>query len=292
VPIRRCHNLPLTPWTLAGGVALVLGAGWLLFRPSTAQAAPMPTPPAPIPPSSGVPETGTQFAIRIAHLTGAARERAIIDAVSRQSVPPSLLVGYGVNVQIPGHSGTFYAAPDYFGIGTDADWIRMPMYPSTAQRIADTYGMLLPTKKMVDLIHDAAPVKISFTAKSTDRESTTTFIESDHDIERKRAGRIGLTAGQKKDIVITNGLVRHPGHVAIYGAWDTQDHVIQGPGVNVTSHSNSYVDYSHGVRLIKPIMLVDGREMPVLDVLANPQLAGLLSDEGVMTGAATRYPTA
>ena len=277
---------------------LALGAGWLLLSPSPASAAPPPPPPGPhpttTPPRTPMPpappggrETGTQFATRIGRLSGSAREQAILDAVSRGSVPNALLVGYAVETSVPGHTGTFYVAPDYFGIGVDGDWIRMPMYPGTAQRIADSFGSLLPTKKMVDLIHRAAPVKISFTAKTSDRGSTATFIESDHDIERKRAGRTGLTAGQKKDIVITNGLIRHPGNVAIYGAWDAQGNVIQGPGANVTSHSKTYVDYSHGVRLIKPTMIVDGREMRVVDVLADPQLAGLISDEGVIT--ATRY---
>ncbi len=246
----------------------------------------MPTlPPAP----PGTRETGTQFVTRIGRLTGAAREAAILDAAQRGSVPMALLTGYAVNASSNGHTGVFYVAPDYFGIGNDGDWIRMPMYPQTAQRIADMFQSLLPTKKMVDLIHSQAPVKISFTAKTTDRGSTATYIESDHDIERKRAGRTGLTAGQKKDIVITNGLIRHPNAVAIYGAWDAAGQVIQGPGVNVTSHSNTYVDYSHGVRLVKPSMIVDGREMRVVDVLADPALAGLISDEGVVT--ATRYNT-
>ena len=44
-----------------------------------------------------------------------------------------------------------------------------------------------------------------------------------------------------------------------------------------------YVDYSHGIRLVKQQMIVDGVPMSVADVLADPNLCVLLSDEGVVT---------
>ena len=39
---------------------------------------------------------------------------------------------------------------------------------------------------------------------------------------------------------------------------------------------------SHGVRLVAGTMIVDGREMSVQEVLADPELSKLLSDEGAI----------
>ena len=40
------------------------------------------------------------------------------------------------------------------------------------------------------------------------------------------------------------------------------------------------VDYSHGIRLVQQRMMVNGATTTVAQVLADPKLAGLLSDEG------------
>ena len=46
--------------------------------------------------------------------------------------------------------------PDYLAVGSDDDFVRMPMTPQTAQQIADLFGCILPTRKMVDAIDAAA----------------------------------------------------------------------------------------------------------------------------------------
>ena len=49
-----------------------------------------------------------------------------------------------------------------------------------------------------------------------------------------------------------------------------------------TVHENTYADYSHGVRLVSGTMVVDGVERPIAEVLQDPKLAGLVSDEGAI----------
>jgi hypothetical protein len=68
--------------------------------------------------------------------------------------------------------------------------------------------------------------------------------------------------------------------VAIYG-WHRSD----GEPIQPLSlfHPNWYVDYSHGVRLVGSMMLVDGALRPVAEVLKDPSLAPLLSDEGPLS---------
>lgn len=256
-------------------------AAWILYSPS-ALAGALPRPQTPR-------MTGSQFLASIQNLTGTARENAILAAAQAGHVPTQSWVPIAVSA--PGHSGTIYVAPDYFGIGTDEDWIRTPMYPGVAQRIADARGAVLPTKKISDLIYEHAPVKIAFTPFDPAREgvprgSSTLYGRSNAAIESRRAGRTGLMSGGKKDIVIGDLLGRSPGKVIIYGGRYADGARVQ-PYSNI--HSASYVDYSHGVRLVKDTMVADGRQMRVLDVLRDPQLAPMISDEGAVPASGLRY---
>ena len=45
-------------------------------------------------------------------------------------------------------------------------------------------------------------------------------------------------------------------------------------------HGAGYADYSHGVRLVSAIAYVNGQPRSLLDVLQDPWLAGIVSDEG------------
>ncbi len=94
-----------------------------------------------------------------------------------------------------------------------------------------------------------------------------------------------LVAGHKKDVVIANKLFMTPGKVAIYG-WHKSD----GKPIQplYTGHGASWVDYSHGIRLVSRRILVNGKAKTIDEVLADPALAILLSNEGVMLR--TRYP--
>ena len=86
-----------------------------------------------------------------------------------------------------------------------------------------------------------------------------------------------MIAGQKKDLVVTNRLWRKAGRVAIYG-WRT------GAGAPIqplsTVHGARYADYSHGVRLVGALAYVNGQPRSIFDVLGDPSLAGIASDEG------------
>ncbi len=47
-----------------------------------------------------------------------------------------------------------------------------------------------------------------------------------------------------------------------------------------TVHGACYADYSHGVRLVSENVLVDGGTRSIYDVLQDPVLSKVLSDEG------------
>ena len=77
--------------------------------------------------------------------------------------------------------------------------------------------------------------------------------------------------------MITNRLKEKPNKVAIYG-WHQLDAKPIQP--LYLGHADYYVDYSHGIRLVKETMTVDGKPRKVEDVLRDPEMSKLLSDEG------------
>src|SRR5439155_12134553 len=95
-----------------------------------------------------------------------------------------------------------------------------------------------------------------------------------------------LAAGHKKDVVISARLANAPGKVAIYGWHQTNGAPIQPLYLG---HTEAWVDYSHGIRLVRQKMLMNDKETTVADLLADPALASVLSSEGVISHP--RYPT-
>ena len=177
--------------------------------------------------------------------------------------------------------------PDYIAIGSDSDFVRIPMTPQTAQQIADQFGCTLPTRKMVDAIDRVAEVRLAPHPMTVDREAIATFAEHNAIIEKQRGDKpLGsLTIGSKKDIVLTPRIFEKPHRLAIYGWRQLNGQPIQPLTI---VHWNGYVDYSHGVRLVRDSVEVDGKNVKISDLLADPDRCGLVSDEGPMKPP--RYP--
>lgn len=238
--------------------------------------------------------TGSEFMSRIARLSGREREQAIREAILAGHVPENLMKFRSVRISRTltdgqQHTIIYNVAPDYLAIGTNADNVRIPMTPLTAQAIADRMNCLLPTRQMVNQIYSAADTHLSPRAMSggqypnwQSRMMTSAFFrEHDRLVDSQLSGNnsTGLIAGHKKDIVITNRLNSKPRSVAIYGWHSTSSSPIQPLS---TVHGNDYVDYSHGVRMVAGTCTVDGRSMAMADVLRDPVLSGLVSDEGTI----------
>ena len=188
----------------------------------------------------------------------------------------------GIDAKGKFHTASYQVAPDYLAVGTDTDFVRVPLTPMAAQPVADFWGCSLPTRKMVDQIYKQADVKLAPKPLIENREALATFIQHNQIIEGQRAGkRLGaLVGGIKKDVVITNLLQQRAHRVAIYG-WHQLDGVPIQPLTTV--HVDWYVDYSHGIRLVKRAMIVDGQPRDLWDVLKDPDLCFLVSDEGPIT---------
>jgi hypothetical protein len=184
-------------------------------------------------------------------------------------------------------TATIEVTPDYLAIGSDADFVRMPMTPQTAQQIADAFGCALPTRKIVDAIDARAELRIAPNPMTEAREAVATFSEHNRIIEQQRGDSplSLLICGIKKDVVLTPRIFEKPRRLAIYGWRQLNGQPIQPLTI---VHWNQYVDYSHGVRLIRDTLEVDGEQLKIAELLADPRKCGLVSDEGPMNPP--RYP--
>jgi hypothetical protein len=212
------------------------------------------------------------------------RDSLAMDWVFKGRVPSFIRKFEKVNVSIKDSltgkliRATYYVSPDYLCIGNDNDWARVPVTPMAAQRIADSLHCFLPTRKMVDDIYEQAILKLEPMPMFALRDSTPTMYHHHLIIEGQRKGRKGLIAGIKKDVIISGEVSRdrRQNKVAIYG-W----HRLDGKPIQplYTGHVNWYVDYSHGIRLINEIVLVNNKPMHYTEVLQHPVYHKILCDE-------------
>jgi hypothetical protein len=237
------------------------------------------------PPSA---ETGTDFIQRVADLDESAREKVIAADLKSGDIPDFLRRLKPVRVQGELPSGrivtiTVCVMPDYLAIGGDRDFVRVPMRLSTALLVAARFGFVLPTARIVDAIYDQAEVRLPpQPLPPTDAMRSTGYYLT-HDalvsaqLAVQGAAPGALVAGDKKDLVLTNELRAKPEKIAIYG-W----HVSSGHPIQPLSlwHGKHYADYSHGVRLVSQIVLVNGMQRSFHDVMGDPKLAPIISDEG------------
>jgi hypothetical protein len=246
-----------------------------------------------LPPRSPEAPSGSAIARAIAPLGIGEREERVLAEVTAGNVPSFLRALVPVTARAGSDEATYHVVPDYLAVGSDADYVLMPLSPATAQTIADRLGCMLPTPKMADDIYTGAAVKLTPEPIAPSPAMTTVAVFLDHNArvraQRERLGKPPgpLVAGHKKDVVISQKVFDAPGKVAIYG-W----HRLGGTPIQplYTGHTADWVDYSHGIRLVLRRMTVNGSRTTADLVLSDPRLAPLLSNEGVLRQ--TRYGAA
>jgi hypothetical protein len=242
-----------------------------------------------IPPRANDALGGRAFMASIAELSREEREAAIYREIASGNVPQFLRRLKRVPIAAGDAKGSFEVAPDYLAIGGDDDFVRIPMTPQTAQRLADRFGCTLPTRKLVDAIDAVAEARLAPQPLTEDREAVSAFLLSNEKIEAQRRAKSfplgALLTGAKKDVVLSPRMYERPDRVVIYG-WRQLDGTPIQPLTNV--HVDWYVDYSHGVRLVLDEIEVDGRRRKLSDLLRDEADSKLVSDEGPVDPP--RYP--
>jgi hypothetical protein len=258
---------------------LALGAGCMTVEPLV---------PGAIPERQDDAPDGLSFAKMIRHVDEGSRERSILRELRRGNIPDFLRELARIQYNAKTRTGrtvtvTLWVMKDYLAVGDDDDFVRVPMSPVTAQRVADAFGFSLPTARIVDEIYRAASIRLPpYPFRPSDAMVTTEeFLRHDRVIRFQLNNDTPdeLIAGHKKDVVLSNQLNDRPQKVAIYG-W----HQVSGLPIQPLStvHGNWYADYSHGIRLISGMLLIDDRPLPLAEVLQDAELAPVVSYEGAL----------
>lgn len=238
--------------------------------------------------------SGSEFVAQVRTLDPAARERAILDEFLQGNFPPFLRRLKPIELSCcessrpagPEVTAQVWVMPDYLAIGSDDDFVRFPASFETATAVAQEFGFVLPTTAIVDAIYRQAELRLQPLPMTPGPAMTSTAYFQAHDEKiRAQLGGLrpgGLTAGHKKDYVLTRRLAQAPSQEAIYG-W----HRAAGRPIQPLSlvHGSRYADYSHGVRLVSETVYVDGAPRSIYDLLAAPQPAPWLSSEGAIDNA-------
>jgi hypothetical protein len=190
---------------------------------------------------------------------------------------------------------TYFVLPDYFAIGSDDDFFYVPMTPILAQKVANLIKCSLPTKKMVDTIYKNASIKLAPKPIPPTKAMTTVpvFIAHNDTLNLQLKPYLishnkgELTAGNKKDIIISNKIyTEKTPKVVIYG-WHKLNGLAIQPVYN--KHTNLWADYSHGIRFVakKVTIILNGkkRKTTIEKVLNDQTNYYLLSDEGIIEKA-------
>ena len=232
---------------------------------------------------------GSVFLTATKSLSKSKREDRILKEVRRGNIPSHLrnlsAITYSRILGGKTYDIELFVMPDYLAIGSDSDFVHIPMNPLTAQKIADHFAYVLPTPLLVDYIYQNAEVKLSPKPMKPGKAMHTNsyYLAHTSSISKQLAASSGsngdLIAGHKKDVVITNRLMkkRRIRRVAIYG-W----HRKNGRPIQPVSlvHDERYVDYSHGIRLIFNSVKINGEWMPLVEVMRHPTLSYLVSKKG------------
>ena len=105
--------------------------------------------------------TGSEFLRATAQLSAPDRERAILAEFQSGNLPSHIRNLVPISLAYRDHLATVYVMPDYLALGSDEDYVIMPMAPRTAMRIARQFGLMLPTRKLVDDIYQNAALRLT-----------------------------------------------------------------------------------------------------------------------------------
>lgn len=184
---------------------------------------------------------------------GPTREAAIVNEVLDGNVPTWMWDFIAI-------SKDNKVARDYLCIGTNKDYVRAPMTPYAAQKIADHLGYALPHSRLVDQMWRTATLSARLNpitrpgwaaGTSAAMRYGMNYIMHHNLIQNSLPTMVRSTtppillAGHKKDVI---GL-DIPGHVTIYGWFYPDGRPIQP---QYSKHDVSWEDYSHGIRFCEP----------------------------------------
>lgn len=209
---------------------------------------------------------------------------AFVDAVRRGLILP--IRWAAVTSKAGGHTAKIMVAQDALQIGEPGDSFRVNASHTTEQQMVDALGLTMPTSKLSDIIHEQAQVVLKPQLQPADATMGTVgaMLKHSRAVDAIR-GSGGLASTVGKDWILSNHLGDRADIGVNYGFHDAAAPYVSPGGLHLwqqtgTRHDRWHVDYSQTVRPIHPSCVVDGINMNLWDVMADPVLSELVSYEG------------
>lgn len=222
---------------------------------------------------------------------GAEREQKILDCIkaNRYNIEYESIFSTYKN-----HKAEFFAFADALKI----DGIRVNVTATTQQQIADLLRCVLPTAKLYDLIWDSATIKLKPHPRNI-TSTTIAMIEHSREIDKELSYHDNIPAIRStvgKTWILDNSLVTKTDKAINYGWPVSTGRNYKGikcspsaslPNVYViqpisSMHNKAHTDYSQICLLISRTCIVDNKEMDILDVFKDPELAPLANHDGIL----------
>ncbi len=227
---------------------------------------------------------------------GAQRDQLILSAVKNNQAQISWAT---ITSSIPGHTAEFRVFADALKISNE----RVLVSANLQQSLADVLNCSLLTAKLADLLfvqrkwallpHPQAAN--SGMASTQAMESESSWI--DQQLAALGYNNTGIVQTVGKHWILDNLLQQHPGKAINYGwhfqgtfqnkTWSAPSGKAAGPTTRVIqpaswAHDALEEDYSQNCVLVARTCRVDGYQADLLQVLQDPQLAGLANYDGVL----------
>lgn len=198
-------------------------------------------------------------------------------------------------------------------IGTDADYVEVPLDGPTAMAAAEIYGCTLPTPWISDQIHTAAEanggivpfisapeiakrLSIEWNPNKPDGNwmRSAEFVAERNRMLREYCQKHGitdeqLTYGYHKDITHPLPGTTKPGMLEIYGGCYASGDRVQP--ISGGFHGAKYFDYSHQARFIRATIKINGKVMNISDFMNNLDYAKEFGFHKMPIERAYKYPS-
>lgn len=239
------------------------------------------------------------------------REEAMVAELVAGNMPAWLRRWITIEVRESSPNVKVRVLPDYLCVGSDTDYRHVPLDQQSAQRVADAFTARLPTAKICHAVWRKTPATHRIGAIPRDysvtpwtqrrlirqpwaQTSTAAYDEHSREIQKRMGTAIQpgqLVAGHKKDVVLDGRLHREPARIAFHGFYDPTGIPFQpcyssagpiaacnkeAPTVTHPEGKGRFSDYSQGVRLVHPVIHIDGRMSLYDDVLRDAKLCALI----------------
>lgn len=179
----------------------------------------------------------------------------------------------------------YFVFPDYLAAGDENGFVFLPCAPGALREYMNEFDLILPTTKMVKQIYTASEVRPPVITNGqllkrggSAKTSSPLNIPAHSEALQNFLVKGKLTAGHKKDVVLTDNLLhsKYKDNVAIFGWFWPNGTIVQK--LNFIDHDKNYFDYSHGLRMVYNACILNGEATTLKTIFGDSKFCVLVHD--------------